>query len=469
MTSVMWFRRDLRLKDNIALLNAIKKGNKVFCVFHINPEQLTKPDTVNQSAFFASVKYFKDELKAQDIQLNILYGDLQESFQYLKDKVPDWQDIFFNFDEKGFGRQRDQKMVTFFENTLHIKAHPFVDYNLHGATEIKKDSGEGYKVFTPYFKKWINQVKPVPKVYDYTLLQKSKSPLFSENDFRLSKLVQNQRKFITNHLGTKNAEKALHYFITNNLAQYDQNRDIPALDKTSHLSRYLRTGEISIRTIWQAVVQAPDSNGKSSFIKELCWRDFYNMIYVMYPNQQQVSIKQEFEQVDWINDQEQFELWKSGQTGFPIVDAGMRQLNKQGWMHNRLRMIVASFLTKDLLIDWRWGEAYFHEKLLDYDAASNIGGWQWAASTGTDSVPYFRIFNPKIQSQKFDPDGLFIKQYVPELKNIDTKMIHEPNKLSVADQKKFGVTLGRMYPLPIVDHAQARKRAISFYEASKDV
>lgn len=469
MTSVMWFRRDLRLKDNIALLNAIKKGNKVFCVFHINPEQLTKPDTVNQSAFFASVKYFKDELKAQDIQLNILYGDLQESFQYLKDKVPDWQDIFFNFDEKGFGRQRDQKMVTFFENTLHIKAHPFVDYNLHGATEIKKDSGEGYKVFTPYFKKWINQVKPVPKVYDYTLLQKSKSPLFSENDFRLSKLVQNQRKFITNHLGTRNAEKALHYFITNNLAQYDQNRDIPALDKTSHLSRYLRTGEISIRTIWQAVVQAPDSNGKSSFIKELCWRDFYNMIYVMYPNQQQVSIKQEFEQVDWINDQEQFELWKNGQTGFPIVDAGMRQLNKQGWMHNRLRMIVASFLTKDLLIDWRWGEAYFHEKLLDYDAASNIGGWQWAASTGTDSVPYFRIFNPKIQSQKFDPDGLFIKQYVPELKNIDTKMIHEPNKLSVADQEKFGVTLGRMYPLPIVDHAQARKRAISFYEASKDV
>ncbi|GMA69092.1 deoxyribodipyrimidine photo-lyase [Leuconostoc litchii] len=439
MTSVMWFRRDLRLKDNIALLNAIKKGNKVFCVFHINPEQLTKPDTVNQSAFFASVKYFKDELKAQDIQLNILYGDLQESFQYLKDKVPDWQDIFFNFDEKGFGRQRDQKMVTFFENTLHIKAHPFVDYNLHGATEIKKDSGEGYKVFTPYFKKWINQVKPVPKVYDYTLLQKSKSPLFSENDFRLSKLVQNQRKFITNHLGTKNAEKALHYFITNNLAQYDQNRDIPALDKTSHLSRYLRTGEISIRTIWQAVVQAPDSNGKSSFIKELCWRDFYNMIYVMYPNQQQVSIKQEFEQVDWINDQEQFELWKSGQTGFPIVDAGMRQLNKQGWMHNRLRMIVASFLTKDLLIDWRWGEAYFHEKLLDYDAASNIGGWQWAASTGTDSVPYFRIFNPKIQSQKFDPDGLFIKQYVPELKNIDTKMIHEPNKLSVADQKNLAL------------------------------
>ncbi len=261
----------------------------------------------------------------------------------------------------------------------------------------------------------------------------------------------------------------LNRFINESLDQYDEERDFPANDSTSHLSRYLRTGEISIRTVWRAIDQSPDSDGKSTFMKELCWRDFYNMIYVMYPNQNVESVNKDFRHVDWINNEQQFEAWRTGQTGFPIVDAAMRQLNATGWMHNRLRMIVASFLTKDLLIDWRWGEAYFHNKLLDYDAASNIGGWQWAASTGTDSVPYFRIFNPTLQSKKFDSNGLFIKKYVPELKNVDNKMIHEPGKLSESEQTRFNVRIGQNYPFPIVDHSYARKRAISIYESSKDV
>lgn len=469
MVSVMWFRRDLRLEDNIALFNALRHSNEIFCVFHINPEQVTEKSTVNQSAFFASVLYFKNKLKKQGINLNIMYGDINDCFASLKQKLPDWHDIFFNFDERGFGRNRDQKSVAFFEDKLKVKAHPYIDYNLHGATEVKKDSGAGYKVFTPYFKRWIRQEKPAPVSYVIDKRIKSARLLFPENEQLLETFIDDRFSFIKKDLGSETAKKVLNRFINESLDQYDEERDFPANDSTSHLSRYLRTGEISIRTVWQAIDQSPDSDGKSTFMKELCWRDFYNMIYVMYPNQNVESINKDFRHVDWINNEQQFEAWRTGQTGFPIVDAAIRQLNATGWMHNRLRMIVASFLTKDLLIDWRWGEAYFHNKLLDYDAASNIGGWQWAASTGTDSVPYFRIFNPTLQSKKFDSNGLFIKKYVPELKNVDNKMIHEPGKLSESEQTRFNVRIGQNYPFPIVDHSYARKRAISIYESSKDV
>ena len=223
-----------------------------------------------------------------------------------------------------------------------------------------------------------------------------------------------------------------------------------------------------IRTVFDAVSQEPESDGRTTFIKELCWRDYYNMIYAMYPDQQEKAIKTSFQNVVWQNNEDHFKAWRTGRTGFPIVDAAMRQLNETGWMHNRLRMVVASFLTKDLLIDWRWGEKYFREKLVDYDPASNIGGWQWAASTGTDSVPYFRVFNPTIQSEKFDPNGTFIKQYVPELKSIKGKKIHQPNQLTDAEQKAYGVKLNDDYPQPIVDHKAARLRAIAMYGQSKD-
>ena len=194
------------------------------------------------------------------------------------------------------------------------------------------------------------------------------------------------------------------------------------------------------------------------------------MIYTIYPDQQEKSINQSFQHIEWQNNHNDFQAWKIGKTGFPIVDAAMRQLNETGWMHNRLRMIVASFLTKDLLIDWRWGEKYFREKLIDYDPASNIGGWQWAASTGTDSVPYFRIFNPSIQSEKFDPDGKFIKKYVPELRDIDGSAIHHPHQLTPAEIKKYEQKpLIVNYPQPIVDHKYARVRAIETYKYSNDI
>lgn len=270
-------------------------------------------------------------------------------------------------------------------------------------------------------------------------------------------------------VGEKTARRCLNTFIDQKLQSYENKRDFPYQDQTSHLSTFLRTGELSIRTIWQELASVPSSLSKETFKKELAWRDFYNMIYSAFPQQKEEAIQEKFRYIQWTNDPEMFAKWQKGETGYPIIDAAMRQLNQTGWMHNRLRMITASFLVKNLHIDWRWGEKYFQKMLIDYDAANNIGGWQWAASTGTDAVPYFRIFNPIIQSKKFDNDGQFIKKYVPELKQVPQKYIHQPNLMNEALQTQYHVHLGENYPKPIVDYASSKKQTLFLYEASKEI
>lgn len=467
MTSVMWFRRDLRLEDNTAFFNAMKNSNDLVCIFHINPEQLEDKSTLNQSVFFKSVQHLQQELANYQIPLNILYGNIHDSFRELKNKLLKVDGIYFNFDENGFGRTRDQEMAQFLKQELNFDVHPYSDHYLHGAKEIKKNDGSGYKVFTPYYRQWIQLDKRKPTSYSIDS-NKFRSEILIDNSKKLLELISDDGLVNQIQVGTNEAKTRLNNFVSQHLKNYQAMRDIPSVDGTSRLSPFLRTGEISIRQVYQEVIKQPDSEGQQTFIQELCWRDFYNMIYTMYPEQKEVSIKTDFQQIEWDNNEEKFLAWKAGQTGFPIVDAAMRQLNKTGWMHNRLRMIVASFLVKDLLIDWRWGEQYFHEKLIDYDPASNIGGWQWSASTGTDSVPYFRIFNPTLQSQRFDKNGDFIRQYVPELQKIDNQKIHEPATLSSAEQTKYQVQIGKDYPRPIVDHKAARKRVLEVYKASKE-
>ncbi len=264
------------------------------------------------------------------------------------------------------------------------------------------------------------------------------------------------------------ASKQLNRFIQDQLAAYHANRDFPAQLGTSRLSPFLRIGAIGIRTVYHAVRQAPNSLGQATFLKELAWRDFYNMVYVAYPDQKTQPIQKAFSQIEWVNNPDWFQLWKEGKTGYPIVDAAMLQLQKTGWMHNRLRMIVASFLTKDLLCDWRLGEQYFQQQLIDYDAASNIGGWQWAASTGTDAVPYFRIFNPVTQGKRFDPKGEFIKAYLPQLEHVPEKYLHEPWKMPKNLQESVSCIIGTDYAQPIVDHAKQREQAIAKYEWAKE-
>ncbi|MFZ8209136.1 cryptochrome/photolyase family protein, partial [Streptococcus pyogenes] len=336
---------------------------------------------------------------------------------------------------------------------------------LHGSQEIINQSGQPYKVFTPYYRIWQNYPKETPIKVELSQgrwlnLETPDDVLRTVESFKDEK-YQDVATF-------DEASKQLNRFIQDQLAAYHANRDFPAQLGTSRLSPFLRIGAIGIRTVYHAVRQAPNSLGQATFLKELAWRDFYNMVYVAYPDQKTQPIQKAFSQIEWVNNPDWFQLWKEGKTGYPIVDAAMLQLQKTGWMHNRLRMIVASFLTKDLLCDWRLGEQYFQQQLIDYDAASNIGGWQWAASTGTDAVPYFRIFNPVTQGKRFDPKGEFIKAYLPQLEHVPEKYLHEPWKMPKNLQESVSCIIGTDYPQPIVDHAKQREQAIAKYEWAKE-
>ncbi|MBC2063071.1 cryptochrome/photolyase family protein [Listeria marthii] len=461
MTSVMWFRRDLRVSDNKALYHASKEDDLIL-LFQVNPAQFITGSPSHQ-AFFASVAHFQQEL-AKTARLQIMFGDPMECLQQLKEALPTWNKVFFNRDETGYGASRDAAAQQLFDER-QIEVHAFHDSYLHSAEEVKKSPTEYYKIFTPYYKKWREEMKEMPLKVTLKPENIRKESLFPKYEEQFAEIVHD---LPVSDAGEQAANARLASFIKEDLTDYDKARDFPELDKTSHLSRYLRTGEISIRTIWQALQQTEATEGRATFEKELCWRDFYNMIYVSFPDQKNEPIQENYRYIEWENSRAFFKCWQEGQTGFPLVDAAMRQLKETGWMHNRLRMITASFLTKDLLIDWRFGEKYFQQMLIDYDPASNIGGWQWAASTGTDAVPYFRIFNPTTQSEKFDPDGKFIRKYVIELAHIPDKFIHQPEKMSEKEQNEYGLMVGKDYPLPIVDHKERRKLAIARYEFSKE-
>ena len=461
----MWFRRDLRVSDNKALYHALKHSEKLILLFQINPQQFIT-DSYNHRAFFSSLNHFKKELDNVS-HLQVLFGDPLECFQKLKREVPEWNSIFWNEDTTGYAYKRDQDMRAFF-NQENIEIFSYQDAYLHGPDDIKKANNDSYQVFTPYYKKWIDKKKELPLKVEFDSAKVDSNTLFLDHERIYDEFIAQVEPIPWLIPGEKAGIDRLNRFIASDLNGYHTNRDIPVLDKTSRLSPYLRTGEISIRTVLEQVIHMPESPGKDTFIKELCWRDFYNMIYTMYPNQKQEPIKHEYAYIEWDNNGRYFEQWKNGETGYPIVDAAMRQLKTTGWMHNRLRMITASFLVKDLLIDWRYGERYFKKMLVDYDPASNIGGWQWSASTGTDAVPYFRIFNPTKQGQTFDPEGNFIRQYVKELENIPNVFIHTPEKMSLDEQLQYGIILGQTYPYPIINHQERRKKALLAYESSKD-
>lgn len=468
MDSVMWFRRDLRLEDNKALSEAFKKSDSLLLFFHVNPEQFVEGPSKNEAAFFQTVQQLRAEVEAAGGKLHLLYGDLEESFRRLKDEFPDWTDIYLNYDETGYGLKRDQKIAPVLKD-LEVKVHAYHDHYLHSAQEIKTNAGTAYKVYTPYYNKWIEKMKPSPVEVNFTAEKLVDGDYFSEDEKQFEGYLAGLTELPNFQAGSQQAKERLMHFIETGLHSYHENRDFPFIDGTSRLSHHLRTGTISVRTIYHELMNTHESEGKTVFIKELAWREFYNMIYASNPKQKEQAIKEEFNDIHWLNDEEDFERWKEGKTGFPIVDAAMRQLKETGWMHNRLRMIAASFLVKDLLIDWRWGERYFQEELIDYDAASNIGGWQWAASTGTDSVPYFRIFNPTTQSERFDQEAEFIKQYIPELAAVPSKKVHDPAGLTPEEQDRFNVILGQDYPFPLVSHQERRKMAMAKYEESKDI
>lgn len=425
--SVFWFRRDLRIDDNAGLHRALKHSKTVLCLFIFDKNILNglQSDDSRVSFIHQRVDYINNVLKQHNSSLLILHDTPARAWETVLSKY-DVEQVFANDDYEPYARQRDQLLARVLGirgiQLILVKDHVVLDH-----TEVRKKDGKSYTVFTPYKNEWLKVFKPDShlntydsKKYFNSLLKTSYVPTCSLND-----------------LGFQRARfeiPSLAYIPK--IETYGSDRDFPAVDGTTKIGIHLRFGSVSIREVTRAALEASDK----TFLNELIWREFYAMVLAEYPETVTSSFKREYDNISWRNNEEEFKAWCDGKTGFPIVDAGMRQLNQTGWMHNRLRMITASFLTKHLLIDWRWGESYFAALLLDYEQSSNIGGWQWAASSGTDAVPYFRIFNPDLQTKKFDPHLKFIREWVPEY----------------ADPFS--------YPKPIVDHKTARERALKAYK-----
>lgn len=423
-STVFWFRRDLRLTDNCGLYHALREGRPVVPIFifdteilnHLEDKQDRRVEFIHQA-----LQTLQEQLVALGSSLVVVHGSPLDFFSRWQPRA-----VFTNHDYEPYARERDERVKQQL-NSRGIAFHTFKDQVIFEKDEVVKDDGRPYTVFTPYSKKW-----------------KARLAAEGVTSFDISKVQQNFKKMPPQALPTLEALgfKATgqpfppRVIKTSIIEAYDRQRNHPGIDGTTRLSVHLRFGTVSIRQLVKVARQKNDV-----WLNELIWRDFYHMILWHFPHVVTKAFKPDYDKVAWRNNATEFRAWCEGRTGYPIVDAGMRELNATGYMHNRVRMIVASFLTKHLLIDWRWGEAYFAQKLLDFDLAANNGGWQWAAGSGCDAAPYFRVFNPALQTEKFDPNHIYIKKWLPELGT-------------------------PVYPAPIVDHAAARERVLNAYSVA---
>ncbi len=467
--SLCWFRRDLRLSDHVALSQAIRQSETVFLLFVFDTNILNKlkdKDDRRVSFIADSLRELEKSIESKNSALIVRYGDpvkeIAKVVQELKIEA-----VFVNRDYEPNAKARDEQVLTKMKS-LGVAFNSNKDQVIFEHPEILTQQGTPFKVFTPYKNAWLKEMRE-EDCLDFSCKVNRLAPKKDCRNFlwewSLEKIgfVKNSPNIQPGEKGAKSRFQAL----KKNIQDYDIDRDFPAITNgTSGLSIHLRFGTISIRALVRFAMNE-SSQGAKTWLSELIWRDFYQTILDCFPYAAKGSFKPAYDRIKWEGNPKHFKLWVDGMTGYPIVDAAMRHFKRTGWMHNRLRMIVASFLTKDLLIDWRKGEAWFARNLLDFDLAANNGGWQWAASTGCDAQPYFRIFNPITQSKRFDPKGDFIKSEIPELRMFSSKNIHWPIGAKQTEQSRAGCVLGKDYPLPIVDHALQRKLAINMYEKAK--
>lgn len=447
------FRRDLRLEDNLGLLAALESSSETAVCFVLDPRQIRAHDYLSSPArefMLNSLEDLSKDVAAQGGELILIEGSAEDAASELAADLKA-SAVFVNEDYTPFSRKRDEKLG---ESLKKIGAEliSVEDCLLSSPRKVLKDNGTPYTVYTPFYKR--AQKIPVdepkyPKGGKFLKPGRLSLPLADLQDYRGAGASKPFR-----HGGRREALGILESI--GKYKKYDDERNLPAIEGTTGLAAHLKFGTVSAREVYAAVKRA--FSAEHTLIRELYWRDFFSHIAFHFPHVFGRAFNQKLDALEWDYDQDKFDAWCAGQTGFPIVDAGMRQLNETGFMHNRVRMIVASFLTKDLHIDWRWGEKYFAQKLIDFDPAVNNGNWQWAASTGCDAQPYFRIFNPWLQQEKFDPDASYIKRWVPELANLSAKAIH---KLYESPKPPAG------YPKPMVDHAEEKISAISMFEAVK--
>ncbi|WP_421825880.1 cryptochrome/photolyase family protein [Larkinella sp.] len=424
--ALFWYRRDLRLNDNAGLYHALRSGFPVLPVFIFDQTILDALDDKHDRRLefiHNTILEMQEEFREIGTSLLVRYGKPLEIYRDLL-KEFNIQAVFTNYDYEGYAKERDKAVAELLSEN-GVEFHAYKDQTIFDRDEVLTGSGSPYTVFTPYSRNWHHKLtdfflKSYPtKKYYANFLKTAALPIPTLEELGF--------KPVKEPFPGKTVRATL-------LDHYKENRDFPAVKGTSELSIHLRFGTISIRELAR---KAREHN--FTFLNELVWRDFYFQVLDHFPHVEKNSFRREYDHIEWRTKEDEFQRWCEGRTGYPIVDAGMRQLNEIGWMHNRVRMITASFLCKHLLIDWRWGEAYFAKKLRDYDLSANNGGWQWAAGSGTDAAPYFRVFNPTLQAQKFDPKGEYIRRWVPEFNSLD-------------------------YMEPMVEHTMARNRAIETYK-----
>lgn len=472
-SSLFWFRRDLRAFDNAGLHAALTSSERVYCVFVFDREildALPSRDDRRVEFIWESVVELRQAIESFGGTLILLHDRARDAIPKIAQALG-VDAVFTNHDYEPQAVARDQAVARSLASA-NIGFETRKDHVVFERDEVLTQGGKFFSVFTPYKNAWLKKleafyVKPYPIEQHAARFARSAPRIEVGATLTLEAMgfARTNLQALELPTGASGGAKLLEAFMER-IDRYAESRDFPAVKGPSYLSTHLRFGTVSIRALagaawarWQE-----GSRGAEVWLSELIWRDFYAHVLHHNPHVVDHSFKAEYDAIRWSTDKTLFAAWCSGQTGYPIVDAAMRQLNQTGYMHNRLRMVAASFLTKDLLIDWRWGERYFAEKLNDFDLSANNGGWQWAASTGCDAQPYFRIFNPISQSEKFDADGKFIRKYVPEVAKLSNKDIHAPWLTSPVEQRARGFTPGVDYPLPIVDHAKAREATLAEFK-----
>ncbi len=479
MRALVWFRCDLRMRDNTALAEASSASDGgVVGVFTICPDQWREHDwgPMKVNFLLRNLRELSASLASVNIPLKILTTPRFDTVPNALDKLAaecKCDALYFNREYEVNEQRRDERVEAVFRKAGR-KVYPLHDKIHFPPGELRTQQGGWYTVFSPLKRSWREAFKATPDGEGCKKVRRAPSAR-PDTGIKPDKIPERIEGFDPEtdrpdlwKAGEDHARDRLRAFIDARIDDYKDKRDFPGINSTSTLSPYLALGVVSSRQCVEAARAANDgqidsgSRGVVHWIDELVWREFYQHILAGFPRVSMgQAFKREYDRVVWDEDEDAFEAWKEGRTGYPIVDAAMRQLNQTGWMHNRLRMIAASFLTKDLFLDWRKGERYFMNRLVDADLGSNNGGWQWSASTGTDAQPYFRIFNPTAQSERFDPEGGFIRRFVPELKNLDSREIHAP-------YERAGALFAKLdYPEPIVDHKRARERAIKALESVK--
>ena len=482
-SGLVWFRRDLRAHDQAALYRALTQCQQVHCAFVFDREIL---DALPQ--YDRRVEFIRASLVELDETLRTLSGQEQGGLIVLhavaSDAIPALADtlgvqaVFANHDDEPQALERDSLVRT--RLAAAGKAfHTFKDHTVLERSEVLTQTGNPYSVFTPYKNAWLKKVD-ASQLASYRVErhahrlaprpQEHRQPVPTLDAMGFKATALSEPKLPT---GASGAQQLFDDFL-GRIERYDDSRNFPAVKGPSYLSVHLRFGTISPRLLARTAhaLMLKGNPGASTWLSELIWRDFYFQILHHHPHVVRQSFKPAYDAIQWESGAEAdalFAAWCEGRTGYPLVDAAMAQINQTGYMHNRLRMVVASFLVKDLGIDWRWGEAYFATHLNDFDLAANNGGWQWASSSGCDAQPYFRIFNPVSQSEKFDPEGKFIRRYQPQLAGLPTKALHAPWLARPLELQEAGIRLGSNYPLPVVDHDVARKRTLERYAVVKAV